>query len=357
MSEFGTALPELTSRQEQVLSYIVHAYTQDSRPVGSNHLVETYDLGVSSATVRKEMSELERLGYIHAPHTSAGRVPTTTGYRYFVKRLLPTDALTTMEHDRITHKFNQLPMVLDQWMRQAATLLAQTSNSASLITSPSADTNHFKHLEIISIQGRLALMVLVLEGGTVHQRLITLTEPISQETLSQTAEQINKQCANLSVNKIRIRKIHLGILGSEIIDVVVDLMLETDGSGTIYRDGLSDIIHAFPHSSGAQQAVRVFEERDFLSVILNDVISPIMNDDGEVQVVIAGDGRWDELDQISLVLKHYGLPGKISGTLGVIGPTNINYGRAISTVRHISEIMTDQIEHLFAQPNEEEAQE
>ncbi len=342
----SAVLPELTRRQEEILSLIVRTYTQNPEPVSSKYLVETYALNVSSATIRNEMAVLEEKGYIAAPHTSAGRVPTENGYRYFVKRLLNSGDLTLAEQTRIAEKLAASPLATEQWMRLAATLLARTARSAALVTPPIAETSRFKHLELISIQGRLALMVLVLQGGTVHQQMLNLAEPVPQDTLSDVAQRINALCPNLMANEVRMKSVQLNLLEREIAELVADLMDRADQNQVrfVYRDGLSDIISAFHASEGAQQAVRVFEERAFLNMILAEALDPSFNN---VQVVIGGEGRWEELKHLTMVLSRYGIPGQVSGAVGVVGPTHINYGRAISAVRYMSSLMTDTLVSLY----------
>jgi heat-inducible transcriptional repressor len=339
-------LPELTRRQEEILSLIVRAYTQSPEPVSSKHLVETFNLNFSTATIRNEMAVLEELGYIAAPHTSAGRVPTETGYRYFVKRLINVSDLTAADQTRITEKLQSLPLATEQWMNLAATVLARTAQTAALVTPPIADTSKFKHLEMISIQGRLVLMVLVLQGGAVHQQMLTLADPVSQETLTEAVGRINGLCVDMRANEVRMKGVQLQLFEREVMELVADLMDKADTNQVrlVYRDGLSEVISAFQNNEGAQQMVRVFEERAFLNLILSELLTPLMN---TVQVVIAGNGRWEELSHLSLVLSRYGIPGQVSGTLGVLGPTHINYGRAISTVRYVSGLMTDMLVNLY----------
>lgn len=339
-------LPELTRRQEEILSLIIRAYTQKPEPVSSKFLVESYDLTFSSATIRNEMAVLEDLGYISAPHTSAGRVPTENGYRYFVSRLMPESDLTTAEQSHIAQRFQALPMGTDTWMRYAATTLSRMAQTASLVTQPSAETNRFKHLELVCIQGRLVLMVLVMQGGTVHQRMLTLAEPVPQPTLSAAAAHINSLCENSSAAEMRMKAVPLPVLEREITELAAEVI---SGQGEmvnriVYREGLSEVINAFPETIGAQQAVRVFEERAFLDLILGEFLAPAGDD---VRVVIAGEGRRDELSQVSMVLGRYGVPGQLSGALGILGPTHLNYGRAIGTVRYVSSIMTNMIVKLF----------
>ncbi len=350
-------LPELTRRQEEILSHIIRAYTQTPEPVSSKSLAESAALNVSSATIRNEMAVLEELGYVAAPHTSAGRVPTENGYRYFVKRLIDVGDLPTAEQTHIAETFQDSPLATEQWMRRAATILARTVNSAALVTPPIAETSRFKHLEVISIQGRLVLIVLVLHGGAVQQQMHNLSDPIPQDQLSEVAAHINSICMDLNANQVRMKSVSLQMLDREVTEMIADLMEKADNNPLrlIYREGLSEVMGSFQNSAGAQQAVRVFEERPFLNMILSE-LGPDMN---HVEVVIGGEGRWSELKHVSMVFSRYGIPGQVSGALGVLGPIYINYGRAISTVRYVSELMTGALEHIYdtGKPDEESGQE
>lgn len=339
-------LPELTRRQEEILSLIVRAYTQHPEPVSSKHLVEKFGLSYSSATVRNEMVALEDLGYIAQPHTSAGRIPTQNGYRYFVKRLINTSDISSADQSRITERLQSTPLATEQWMRLAASMLARTTQTAALVTPPSAETSRFKHLELISIQGRLVLMVLVLQEGTVYQQMITLAEALPQKRLSETAELINALCRDANATQVRARSVQMGLLELEVTELVADMMEKADVNQVrlIYREGLSDLISTFPSNEGAQQAIRVLEERAVLNMILNEVLTPIVN---TVQVVIAGNGRWEQLSHLTMVLSRYGIQGQASGAVGVLGPTHIDYGRAVSAVGYISGVMTEQIANAF----------
>lgn len=344
-------LPELTRRQEDILALVIRTFTQSLEPVSSKSLVDKYQLAVSSATVRNELARLEELGFINAPHTSAGRVPTEAGYRYFVLRLLKEGELTPAEETRIAQKLHSPPLATEQWLTLAATLLARTAQVAALVTPPSADTSRFKHLELIAIQGRLTLMVLVLHQGAVHQQMLTLADPLPQPRLSEAAARINALCDGASANEVRVRAVQAGLLEREVMDLIAETMERGDGNQVrlVYRDGLSEIIPAFQHNEGAQQAVRVFEERAFLNMILNDILTPLID---HVQVVIGGNGKWDELSYLSMVLSRYGIPGQATGAIGVLGPTHINYGRAIRAVQYISSLMTTMLAEVYTTPDE-----
>ncbi len=344
----------LTRRQEDILARIIRAYSQSPEPVSSKALVEGEGLAVSSATIRNEMARLEELGMIAQPHTSAGRIPTEAGYRYFVKHLLGDKSLSHAEEARITEKMQTQPLATEQWMSQAATVLARTVQSAAVVTPPVAETSRFKHVELISIQGRLVLMVLVLNQGSVHQQMLTLAEPTPQAGLSEAAARINNFATELTASDLRARSVQLPLLEREIAELAADIIERADSSHVrlVYRDGLSDVIGAFARSEGAQQIVRVVEERALLNTILAELLSPFVND---VQVLIAGNGRWDELNQLSLIFSRYGVPGQATGAVGVVGPTNMNYRRAISAVSFVSNLMSSMLSAAFDAPPERSA--
>ena len=340
-------LSNLTSRQEGILTCIVQAYSEKPEPIGSKYLVENYQLNISSATVRNEMAQLEEMGYITAPHTSAGRVPTAAGFRYFVRRLLQTRSLTRGEQSHISERVGTLQAGMEQWMRRTAALLARSVQSASIVTPPISQTNSFKHLELISIQGRLALMVLVLNSGSVHQRMLTLAEPVPQTQLAEAAKRVSEMCADGNARQVRLKSINLPMLEREVAELTAELIDRADSNIVrfIYRDGLSRMIDSFPDEEGAQQAIRILEEHTVLNALVNELL--VGADEVNVQVVIAGDGRYEDLSRLSMILGRYGDPHKMSGAIGVLGPTHINYGRAISTVRYVSNLMTNVLAALY----------
>lgn len=341
-------MSQLTPRQQTILSLIIREYVAQTYPISSKMLLEQYDLGVSSATVRNEMAQLEELGYLTHPHTSAGRVPTDMGYRFFVERTLDEVTLPATERRMITHQFHQARLDLGQWMRLAATTLAQTARNASLVTAPQAERAHFKHIELISTQSRLVLLILVLQGGNVQQQMLTLAEPLTQLELSQAADRLNQICSSLGVAEIRARARGLPTFEAEICALVLEMMERSDSriTGEVYRDGLAAMLSQpeFTDAETSYGALRLLEERSFLDHFLTETLNPSV---GGVQVIIGGEGRWEELSHCSMVLARYGVPGFATGALGVLGPTRMPYGRAISAVRFVAELMSDLIYEMY----------
>lgn len=328
--------PPLTERQERILKLIIRHYIETGVPVGSRILVKKYVLDVSSATVRNEMFALGELGYLTQLHTSAGRIPTEIGYRYFVQRLSGEFHLPHHERQMIRHQFHQARLDLNQWMRLAAAILARTSLGASFVTAPQPlRANRFKHIQLISTQGRLVLMVLVLYGGEVKQQMLTLAEPMSQASLSAAAGRLNGLFLNLNYNEIQQHLVQLDTLEQEVTLLILDILNRVDSRviNDIYRDGLVNLLE----DEGTRQAVRVLEER----ALLADVISETQpQGTSGVQVVIGGDGRWEELKECTIILSRYGVLEEISGTVAVIGPTRMPYGRNVAVVRYVSDLMT-----------------
>ena len=341
-------MAELTQRQETMLALIIHEYTETGQPVGSVNLVDKYSLGVSSATVRNEMVALTDSGLLRQPHTSAGRVPSEEGYRYFVRRLLGETELPAAEKRMISHQFHQAHADVDEWVRLAAAVLAQHSRVASLVTAPHPERAIFKHLELISTQGRQVLMVLVLQGGDVRQQMLTLAEAFDQQRLSQTAEQITRMCVGKDAEGVAAQAAHFSELGRELIRLASEVMARTDAvsAGEVYRDGLANVFNQpeFVDSDGARNALRLLEERSFLEEVLAKALSPTV---GGIQVVIGGEGAWEELRDCSMVLARYGAPGFATGALGVLGPTRMPYGRTISAVRYVAGLMSDLVIESF----------
>jgi heat-inducible transcriptional repressor len=334
---------DLSERQKLILALIVKDHIENAQPVGSKVLVERYNLDFSSATVRNEMMALSEMGYLRQPHTSAGRVPTEAGYRYFVRQLMVHTEVPAHVQRTINHQFYQAGTDIEQWMRLAASVLAQQSQAAALVTIPQPDKVLFKHLELISTRGRQVLMILVSTTGEVHQQMLVLAEPVTQEQLSLTASHLSEQCLGLNAAAIARLPGPFNALEQDILKLILDGMRASGNllAGEIYRDGLTNVLAEpeFAEIEVARRALRLLEERS----LLQDLISRTMMSTkiGGVQVLIGGEGTWEELRECSVVLGRYGAPGLAAGTLGVLGPIRMSYGRTISTVRFVASVLSE----------------
>jgi heat-inducible transcriptional repressor len=337
-------MTELTDRQRMLLSLVIHEYVRSANPVGSKHVVEQFNLDMSSATVRNELSTLTELGYLRQPHLSAGRVPTEDGYRLFVGNIVQETELPDSTRRTIAHQFYQMRQDVEGWTRLAASILAHQSRAASLVTAPHPEQSRFKHLELIAARGRQVLMVLVLMGGEIMQRFITLPEPVSQEQLSSAADRLNLIFSGQNIGEMSSDSSELVALEQEFYQIVLDEMEQADAmiSGEVVLDGFTNVLAEpeFADSEEARRALRVLEEK----TLLNDILSKTVlhgSSLGGVQVLIGGEGIYDALSQCSIVLARYGTPGLATGTLGVLGPMRMPYGRTISIVRFLSGLLSD----------------
>lgn len=341
----------LTDRQNLILALVMRDHIENAQPVGSKRLVDDYGLSFSSATVRNEMAALTEAGYLSQPHTSAGREPTEDGYRYFVRQLMGHTELPDKTKRTITHQFYQAGQDMDHWMRLAASVLAHQSQAASLVTAPYPETARFKHLEIISTLGRQVLMVLVMSGGEVCQQMLMLAEPVPQEKLSAVAELINQRCEGFDVEAISALSGQMDTLEQDVIKLVIDEMERSSAviGGEVYRDGLVNVLAEpeFAEVEVARSALRVLEERSLLEDLLASTV--LANNVGGVQVLIGGEGTWEELRQCSMVLSRYGVPEMATGTLGVLGPIRMAYGRTISTVRFVAGLLSDLVVQMHVE--------
>ncbi len=341
-------MESLTPRQQSILSLVIQQYIGSATPVSSKSLLEAGGLVVSSATVRNEMAVLEELGYLTHPHTSAGRMPTDKGYRYFVERLLGDVELPLTDRNTIRHQFHQAKLEMAQWMQLAAAVLARSLRSAALVTSPRVEQPKLRHIELISTQSQLVLMIVVFQGGSVRQQMLTLREPMDQQALSQIASRLNGLFVAQDVTGVRSRTnerlVNLTDFELDVIRLLQDTLGSDERTPTneIFRDGLTEVLQEreFENQLEANALVRALEQPDFLNDVMHSRV-------GTVQVVIGGEGRWRELSSCSMVLARYGHEGFATGTVGVLGPTRMHYGRAISTVRYVADLMSDLVTDLY----------
>ena len=343
----------LDPRSQAILRAVIEEYVTTATPVGSQALVDRYRLGVSSATVRHILAELETDGLLTHPHTSAGRIPTDAGYRFYVESIVEAVPLPAVEQLMIRHQFGQVEFASEHWFRLAATTLASVTRSAGLATPAKPEWAHLRRLDIVAINERLASLILVLREGAIKQALVSLDEPADQAQLSEVAGVLNNRVAGLTAVEAAAAIETLddsgpnGPLIRRIGDRVARTLREYDASviEEIFSDGLLNVMQApeFADSDKLRRVFSVLENRAYLGQLVVDVASS-----ARVQVFIGGENRPAEMREVSLVLAPYGRPGRAIGVVGVLGPTRMSYPQAIGTVSFVSGLMNELIDHLYA---------
>jgi len=342
-------MESLSERQEAILRLVVQEFLASANPVGSRTIAESYRLGVSPATIRNEMAYLEEQGYLSHPHTSAGRVPTERGYRYFVQRLMEGVELAPAQQRMIRHQFHQVQMTLEGWMRLSAAILARTAEGTALVAPPQVTHCHLKHLELISIHDHLALLVLMLQEGAVKQQFISTPQmAITREELQRMANALNEALTGLTWDQVegKASEAHLSPLEREIADQVSEAMREIDerANQEIYHDGLLHLLRQpeFNQANKIEQLLWLLEEKSLFGAIFSQALTQ-----NGVQVIIGGEGQWQDMSDYSLVLSRYGIADQALGVLGVLGPLRMPYGRAIAVVRYVATLMSDLVQELW----------
>jgi heat-inducible transcriptional repressor len=344
---------ELSERCQQILRLAVQEFIDSAKPVASDTLVRKYGLVFSSATVRNELAHLEDLGLLTHLHTSAGRVPTDAGYRFFVENLMERTGLSPSEQRTIQHQFYQVRGELDQWTYLAAAVLARSTQNAAVVTPPRAYETRVKHLELIGIHDTIVLLVLVLHDGAIKQQSLTTEAVVAQEELSHVAQRLNELLHDAQVGQVeRVAgetiDPPLDILERTVIENVARAMRQREGqiNEQLHHDGLLEMLHQ-------PEFEKVDRVRDLLEILrdsngLGPLIPQALAHDG-VQVVIGGEHSRDKLREYSVILSRYGYGAEVAGVVGLIGPTRMAYPRSISTVRYISTVMSELLTELYGE--------
>lgn len=332
-------------RRQKVLSIVIKEYTQTAQPVSSKSIAENFNLGVSPATIRNDLAALEDEGWLTHPHTSAGRIPTEAGYRFFVQNLLEDSELPPGERTQIRTQFRAVRHDLDQWLRLSTSVLATASQSAALATAPRAARSYFKHVELVGIHDTKVLLVLVMQAGHVKQQLLDLDEPVSQSELSRISNELNDKLRGADGTTVSQLCSTLSPFAKQVAMLIADLFerVEEGIDGEIFRDGLTQILHApeFAESANVRRIVHIMEERTLLEQVVGEY------HDKDIQVIISGEGRYSELQEISLVISRYGVVDRATGVLGVVGPLRMAYGRTIGAVRFVATLMSDMVQDIY----------
>ena len=332
--------PNLGERQRDLLRAVIREYIATAQPVASAALVRRYHLDVSSATVRNELAALEDLGLLTHPHTSAGRVPTDLGYRYFIESLMPRTGLHPDEQLTVSHQFQQALSNTSEWLRLAASTLARLTTEAAIVTPPATGHAQLRHVEVVPINEHRALVVVVFEGGAVAQQLLELHAATPLEQLRALSARLTEKLTSRDAAGVRAATAGATGVEVEVVGAIVRALEERDATRThdIYTDGIQNILAQPEFAAGGRM-------RDMLQLLedrtrLIDLLPPALGDD-EVHVAIGSEHRLEPLRGCSLVFGRYGGGSAYVGYVGVLGPTRMDYARTIGAVRYVGSLMSD----------------
>jgi len=291
------------------------------------------------------MALLEREGYIIRQHTSSGSIPSDKGYRYYVESLSDIE-LPLTEQRLINHLFHQVEKELEKWLSLAATLIARLVQDVAVVSMLKSAACQFKYVELVALQESLALIVLVLRGARIKQKLIAFNQAVSQQELTATANKINAAYSGLTSPQISARDIKLSPTEQHLTNCLLEIMQDEDKQGyeEPYLNGLHFMLNQpeFAHNQRMLSLMELVEHRNLLRIIVPEGLSG-----HNVQVIIGKENKAEIIHDYSIVITQYGLPDEAVGTISVIGPTRMPYARAISTVNYLSLVLSGLVAELY----------
>ena len=344
----------LEARSAAILRAIIEEYVATAQPVGSVALVEKYALSISPATVRNVMAELETADLLGHPHTSAGRVPTDRGYRFYVESIADAVTLAPVEQLMIRHQFGQVQFASEQWFRLAAATLASATRAAAIATPAKPRTCRVRRVDIVAGTERTASLVLVLADGPVRQSLLSLEREYRPQELDIVGRTVDARLTGKSTGAVDavLQDLQAGPeaadrLTVQVVRQISRLMHDFDAAAVeeVFSEGLLNVM-AEPEFARSERLRRVFgvlQDRVYLGELVDRLA-----DSDDVTVIIGSENGHEEMSEVSLIVAPYGRSDRAIGVVGVIGPTRMAYPHAISTVRYVRSLMNELVDHLYA---------
>jgi len=346
---------ELDERNKKVLQAVIDSYISTGAPIGSNVLIKRYDFSVSSATLRNIMAELEEMGYLTHPHTSAGRIPTERGYRYYIDGLISVKRDT----DDIKDQLQQAPPLhggdLHELMEEASQFLAKLSRYAGVVIAPAEPEGKYKHIEFIRLHGREVLIIFVTSNGTVQNKLIQLDEEILQHDLNTFSTFLDEELEHWSLTEVRRRLVEKLREEKRVFKRLMEETYQASreiqerDSEKVYIGGAFQVLESpeFANVEKMRTLFKAFEDKYKLLKLLERSVTA-----GGIKVFIGSENPYFEMQGCSLVVSSYNAGSDVVGTLGVIGPTRMQYQQVIQVVDYTAKLVSRLLDERFEKGSE-----
>ena len=342
----------VTERQKLILRHLVDDYIHDAAPISSESLARGHRLGVSSATVRNEVAALEELGFISRPHPSAGSVPDDRAYRFYVESLLSGARRRVPPRDGddavIGARLMGVRDDIDRWGSAAAAILAQFVGNLGIATLPKTSVSRVRHLELVPVRDILALLIVVMEQAKLRKQLLRFDRAVAADELEAMSVNLRSRVLGLSRREIADRSQDGGMSDPErkAMSAAMDILKAEDAaqSDDHFVSGIRNLLDQpeFADYGMARPIIRGVEDGDLIAAVLDEAPAGRI-----VRVVIGREHRGEALKPLSVVICRYGMPGRALGVVGALGPTRMEYARAISGVALVSSIMNSMVESLY----------
>ncbi|HEY1633157.1 MAG TPA: heat-inducible transcriptional repressor HrcA [Acidimicrobiales bacterium] len=323
----------MDERKASILRAVVSEYIETAQPVGSAHVTRAPEVGVSAATIRNEMVALEHEGYLTQPHTSAGRIPTDKGYRYFVDQLSGPGPLDPTRQHQVRRFFAQAHGELEQMLHDTSKLLSQVTDYAAVVVSPGPEAAVIRSVQLVGLAGRAALLVVVLSNGAVEKRSLEVDDSAGPERLASATAHLGAHLVGKSLGEVELPV----ATGDQATDAVVDASVialtspeHSEEPEHVYVGGASRMATAFEAVETVRGVLGILEQQYVVVSMLRDVL------DRGLSVAIGIEHGVVPLAECAVVVAPYGGAGEDAGTIGVLGPTRMNYPQALAAVAVVS---------------------
>ncbi len=336
----------MENRKQAILRAVVNEFTTSAVPVGSQALQSRYFVNLSSATIRSELADLTDLGYLAQPHTSAGRVPTDSGYRYFVDFLMDLEPIPEKVRSFIDEELRDAPGDVQGMVERVAMTVAFVTQNASVASAPQGAFARIKHMDLVSLEPREVLLIILLEGNLLRQQVINVAQNVSQAQLTRVAARMNALLGGRSSDEARRRydAVPLG-LEKELLGRVIAVLdlYEKGGESLVVHDGVRNLLRQpeFAETSRLHQVLEVLEQTRYLTQLLRELIG-----ESNLQIVIGSENSSSQLRDCAVVLTSYGPTDRLKGVLGVIGPTRMAYSQTVARLQAVARRASDRMAEL-----------
>ena len=333
-------------RKQDILKAVVAEFTVSAQPVGSQALASRYFLNLSSATIRNEMSELADLGYLVQPHTSAGRIPTDRGYRYFVDFLMHAEQVAPEVRSWIREELSSAPADAQAIVERLATTVATATGNAAVVSAPHGPQARIKHVDLVSLEPHDVLMILLVEGNLIRQQVVRVQAAADQGELSRLAVKFNRELAGRDRDDVTLRMKRVGQgLEKELLGRLGEALelFERGAETLVVHDGVRNLLlqPEFNEPGRLHDVLEVLEETRHLTALLQQLVG-----ESDLQIVIGSENANSQLRSCTVILTTYGPSNRMKGVLGVVGPTRMKYGQVVGRLRVAAGAASDRMSEL-----------
>jgi heat-inducible transcriptional repressor len=341
---------QLGKRKLQILYAVISDYIHSAEPVGSRTIAKKYGMGISSATIRNEMSDLEEMGYLEQPHTSSGRIPSDKAYRLYVDRLMETRTLTEGEAEYIKKIYKQRTAEIEQIVMQVAKILSDITSYTSVVLGPQLNKVLIRHIQLIPVDHQYALLLVVTSAGIIKDTLIHIPSGADDGYLNRVSNMLTEHFFGKTFAEVDLGSLvevqREMLKQREFFDSLIDALIESlalKEQKDIYLGGAANIFN-FPEYHDILRAktfLKVLDQKDLLYSLMSRF------DEQGVSVIIGTENEYQQMQECSVVMATYRIGERVLGTMGVIGPTRMEYSKTVSVIHHVGESVSKYLTELF----------